>query len=186
MAVYMFTYHAYRSWMPDRPQGYVRKGKVLPTDEEEARRYGRRACNPQITFDRTMQQTLVSNARVVCDESHWRLHQVRAIPTHLHVLVSWEHFVDWKAVSSTLKRRLGSSLSKALDRKGPWSVGDPAASECATAGISTISWTSTCPSTAVRSGERMRHRSRVHRALARHRGYASAAMKSFDQHYRSL
>ena len=83
MAVYMFTYHAYRSWMPDRSQGYVRKGKVLPTDEEEARRYGRRACNPQITFDRTMQQTLVSNARVVCDESHWRLHQVRAIPTHL-------------------------------------------------------------------------------------------------------
>ena len=120
MAVYMFTFHAYRSWMPDRAQGYVRKGEVLPTNEEEAQRYARRARNPQITFDRTIQETLVKNARIVCDENKWRLHQARATPTHMHVLVSWQGFFEWKEISNKLKRRLGSGLSKALGRKGPW------------------------------------------------------------------
>jgi hypothetical protein len=40
MPCYLFTYHAYGSWMPDRPQGYVRRGKgILPTDTRMAERY---------------------------------------------------------------------------------------------------------------------------------------------------
>jgi hypothetical protein len=39
---------------------------------------------------------------------------------HLHALVGWRAYVDWKDVSDGLKRRLGAALSKALDRKGPW------------------------------------------------------------------
>jgi hypothetical protein len=40
MPCYLFTYHAYLSWMPDRPQGYVRRKKgIFPPDEEKAEAY---------------------------------------------------------------------------------------------------------------------------------------------------
>jgi hypothetical protein len=29
MPVYLFTYHAYRSWMPDRPEGFVQEGRGI-------------------------------------------------------------------------------------------------------------------------------------------------------------
>jgi hypothetical protein len=44
VAVYHFTYHAYRSWMPDNPKGYVRRGEgILPPDAEMARLYAKAA-----------------------------------------------------------------------------------------------------------------------------------------------
>ena len=40
MAVYHFTIHAYRSWRPDNPSGYVHHTKgLLPSDDETARWY---------------------------------------------------------------------------------------------------------------------------------------------------
>lgn len=121
MAVYLFTFHAYRSWNADRPQGYVRKGEgVLPTDLKRAQQYDRLAKHPPVLFDDGMQNVLADTTRSVCNKHGWRLHQVVANPTHLHALISWDGFIEWAEVSRTLKRQLGSGLSKALDRPGPW------------------------------------------------------------------
>jgi hypothetical protein len=121
VAVYLFTFHAYRSWMPDRPQGYVRRGSgPLPPDPEMAGHYARGARSGEVIFDDRTQNVLVAATREICTEKGWLLYQVRATPTHLHALVGWRAFAGWTDVKNTMKRRLGAALSKALDRKGPW------------------------------------------------------------------
>ncbi len=121
VAVYLFTFHAYRSWLPNRPQGYVRRGVgILPPDPKMRAHYDRDAKHRPVQFDRTMQETMVQATFQICEQKHWRLHQVRATPTHLHALVSWRGFIEWKQVSNTLKRRLGAALSKAINCAGPW------------------------------------------------------------------
>ena len=42
MPVYLFTYHAYQSWMPDRGRGFVQKGRgIQPTNALLAHAYRR-------------------------------------------------------------------------------------------------------------------------------------------------
>ena len=73
MAVYLFTYHAYRSWNADHRRGYTRKDEgVLPPDEERAEFYDRNAKQPAVEFDRTMQAFLIAGAADVCRHRDWR------------------------------------------------------------------------------------------------------------------
>lgn len=121
MAVYLFTFHAYRSWNADRPQGYVRRGEgVLAADPQRAEQYDRHARHPPMVFDAEAQGVLVASVRAICNANGWRLHRAVANPTHVHLLVSWEGYVEWADVSRRLKRGLGLALSKAIERHGPW------------------------------------------------------------------
>ena len=121
MPVYLYTYHSYRSWMPDNPRGYVRRGEGLqPPDEEMAAQYIRNAAHAEFKFDELMRRVIVRTARDLCEKRGWRLHQIHVIPSHVHVLVSWPDVQDWKRIRNTLKRHFGKDISKALDRPGPW------------------------------------------------------------------
>jgi REP element-mobilizing transposase RayT len=121
MAVYLFTYHAYGSWLPDRPQGFVGKGKgVLPPNTKLAEQYRQRARHETMQFDPQLRQVIVDAAQQICKAKGWQLHRVEVVPSHAHLLVSWRPFLEWKSVSNTLKRCLGIELSKELNRKGPW------------------------------------------------------------------
>ena len=121
VAAYLFTYHAYRSWTPDKSKGYVRRDEgVLPPDPVMAKHYAAAARAREVTFDARMQSVIIGTVRESCEGRGWRLHQACATATHLHILISWSGFVDWKSTSDTLKRHIGIALSRALDRRGPW------------------------------------------------------------------
>lgn len=121
MAVYLFTIHSYASWLQDNPRGYTEKGKgVQPPSKELGDLVRRSLAHEPVIFNQQMQELLVSATVNLCEEKNWRLHQIRATTTHIHILVSWRGFVEWKEVRSTLKRRLGADLSKALNKRGPW------------------------------------------------------------------
>ena len=56
MAVYHFTIHAFRSWRPDHPRGYTRKGEgYQPPDEEMAEKYDQAASQDAVIFERALQ-----------------------------------------------------------------------------------------------------------------------------------
>ncbi|MFB3139483.1 MAG: hypothetical protein ACE10B_09710 [Phycisphaerales bacterium] len=120
MPVYLLTLHAYRSWRPDHPKGYVRQGEgILPPDAEMAAQYDRNATHRQVTFDKELQQILVEGTCDICDRRDWRLHYVATEPTHIHALVSWlDDTLDWKFVHDTLKRLLGMMLAQHTRTKG--------------------------------------------------------------------
>ena len=58
MPVYFFSYHAYRSWMPDHRRGYTRRGEgYQPTDEEMARHYRENSKSDGVLFDEELQRS---------------------------------------------------------------------------------------------------------------------------------
>ncbi len=121
MPVYLLTYHAYRSWMPDRRQGYVKRGQgILPRDDETARVYNRRAKHPPVQFDEEQRRLLIETAATVCRECQWELYEMVAVSSHVHLLLGWRSDLAVQAVSNRLKRRLGAARSKAADKPGPW------------------------------------------------------------------
>lgn len=121
MPVYLFTFHAYRSWMPDHPRGYVLRGEgIQPPSEKQWAQYTRNAAHPEVEFDELARLVMVSTSKYICKKNRWRLHQIRVVPSHVHVLVSWRDWQDWKRVRNTIKRNFGKDISIAKNRPGPW------------------------------------------------------------------
>lgn len=121
MAVYLFTFHAYRSWRPDDPRGYVKRGEgIQASDEQMADWYDRDAKHDAVRFDTDAQNAIVEATRSLAEKCAWRLHYVCATATHVHVLLSWRQYQDWNAVRTRIKRDFGRVLSKSLNKPGPW------------------------------------------------------------------
>ncbi len=113
MPRYLFTYHAYRSWMPDRPRGFVRRGEgVLPPSGPLAIRYAERATAEPARFSSRIQKLLLDECRIACQRQLLRLHCIATDPSHLHVLLSWPTLRPWSNVRSAVK----SSLTRRLNR----------------------------------------------------------------------
>jgi hypothetical protein len=89
MPCYLFTFHAYRTWMPDRQQGFVRRKQgILPPDEELAKEYAGKANEDIVVFDSHIQILLVEEARIACEKQRYRGHCIATDPSHVHALVS--------------------------------------------------------------------------------------------------
>ena len=124
MPCYLFTYHAYGSWMPDREQGFVRRGEgILPANTALAQRYRQRATQAEIHFDDASQKLLIEAVIEGCECRGLRLHFVAAETTHFHVLVSWSTEQAWKTVRTGLKSSLSRRLNRELGRKRWWADG---------------------------------------------------------------
>ncbi|RIK84068.1 MAG: hypothetical protein DCC67_05330 [Planctomycetota bacterium] len=103
--------------MPDRPQGYVRKGRgVLPPDQVEAKRYRARQKEDEARFDETAQRLLIEECIATADFRDFRLHGVATESTHVHVLISWRDERPFaklcRGLRESLSRRLNSSLRR--------------------------------------------------------------------------
>ena len=124
MPVYLFTFHAYGTWMPDRDRGFVQKGKgVQKPSEALAGAYRRAAKHPPFSFDPNTQKLLIETAMDVCRRRGWHLHAVATDPTHLHVLVHWRDEARWQDVRGKLRNIVGTELSKQSRQFGrPWFV----------------------------------------------------------------
>jgi hypothetical protein len=108
----MFSFHAYRSWMPDHRRGYTRRGEgYQPPDPEMARNYERRAKHDRSWFDPEIQKSLIARAQEACVHLDCRLH---GFATELgHVLVSWKHSRTWQSIRTSIK----SSLTRCMREK---------------------------------------------------------------------
>lgn len=114
MACYLFTFHAYRSWMPDRKEGFVRRGEgILPADDERADQYNRKATEGAVLFVAEHQQCLIDAVVQSCHHTESRCHGVATDATHVHILMSWQQDVLWKKKSVSVK----TSLTRALNGK---------------------------------------------------------------------
>lgn len=111
MPVYLFSFHAYRSWMPDHPRGYTRrKNGYLPPDEEMADKYREKAKSDGVLFDEELQRALVEEFQIACKYQGLRFHGGSTEPSHVHGLVSWKSGKHWSRVRASIK----SSLSRRL------------------------------------------------------------------------
>lgn len=119
MPVYLFTYHAYRSWMPDHPRGFVLEGRgIQKPNRALAHAYAKAASQPPILFRKPQQEVLLWIVFDACRRRGWRLHIAACEPTHMHCLISWRGEDDWRDVSTRLKNLASTMLGRVLGEKG--------------------------------------------------------------------
>ncbi|MHC4401879.1 MAG: hypothetical protein ACYTG0_19580 [Planctomycetota bacterium] len=128
MPVYLFTFHAYRSWKADNPRGYVQEGQgIQPPSASLAQYRDECAAQPEVRFEKTHQEVLIWIAHDACARRGWRLHFAATDPTHVHILLSWRSREPWRNVRKRLKnlaalmlgkKELGRPGRKWLSRKG--------------------------------------------------------------------
>jgi hypothetical protein len=115
---YLFSYHAYGSWLPDRRRGYVRRGEgILPQDREMAERYRVNLNHDVVDFYEAIQQRMIEELLVACGHQQLRCHYISTESTHLHVLVSWTSERPWEVVRAKLRESLTRRLNREFGRQ---------------------------------------------------------------------
>ena len=125
MPVYLFTYRAYGSWMPDRPEGFVQKGQgIQPSNSALGAAYRKAMKYQPVTFDQSLQTRLVTKLLAIAQSEAYRLHGVATEVNHVHIVVSWrDPRLPWKKVLGRIKNLLSLDLSRASGMTGrPWFV----------------------------------------------------------------
>ncbi|MFN3168191.1 MAG: hypothetical protein ACE37H_14105 [Phycisphaeraceae bacterium] len=118
MPVYHYTFHAYGSWLPDRPEGYTPHGQSFkPADPAIANEYRKRMRRPETHFgDGAKQhalQTLIDSQSL----QHFELYAMAAEPSHLHVVVAWRDEREPTRVRSQVKTSLTRALNKHFGKR---------------------------------------------------------------------
>jgi REP element-mobilizing transposase RayT len=123
MPCYLFTFHAFGTWMPDREEGFVRRDRgISPPDEELALAYRGRARENEVLFDSRLQLLLIEETRIACGKQKYRGHYIAAEPTHLHALVSWADDRAWLKIRNGLKSSLTRRLNGEERQRDKWFV----------------------------------------------------------------
>jgi len=118
MPVYHFTFHAYGTWLPDRDEGYVRRGRgVLPTDERRAADYRARMVAAAATFGMAQQAAIFDELVKGQALQDYRLLAVAMEPTHLHAVLSWIVDRDAKRFRGRVKASLTRGLNKRFGKR---------------------------------------------------------------------
>ena len=118
MPVYLFTWHGYGTWMPDRPRGYVKRDKgVLPPDEHMAECYRELAVGAEVHFVERHQRVMIDELLKAAPRQRLHLHGVATDLTHLHALLSWWDERPWKAVRRSARSSLTRRLNQAFEHR---------------------------------------------------------------------
>ena len=118
MPVYHFTFHAYGTWLPDKPKGYVRRKQgVLAPDPSTAKQYRARMSQPPSCFTAEQQAVLYEELIKGQALQHYRLHAVGMEGSHLHVIVSWADDRDAVGLRAQIKSAMTRQLSKRFEKK---------------------------------------------------------------------
>jgi len=118
MPVYLFTYHGYATWIPDRPQGYVHHTKGMQQrDEDMAAAYRAQQHQPAAVFDQRAQRNIIEAALNAQQHLDIIVHAVTTEPTHAHVLLSWRHDRNWLPLRNSIKTAISRSLNANIARR---------------------------------------------------------------------
>jgi REP element-mobilizing transposase RayT len=106
--------------MPDRPQGYVRRGQgILPQDMQMAILYRKNAQHAMVEFQDEHQRTAINTVIAAVTHIDCRLLFVATDPTHVHALLSWQGQKTWHQKRTSLKRALTIHFKERFGNR-PW------------------------------------------------------------------
>ncbi|MBX2852010.1 MAG: hypothetical protein KTR15_09725 [Phycisphaeraceae bacterium] len=114
MSVYHFTFHAFGTWLPDRPEGYYKHDSGWkPPSEEGRKQYSDNMQGQPIAFNQSQQQQLIDEAIKAQPYQQITLYAAATDSTHLHAIVTWGDDRDPTRIRAELK----SSLTRSLNAK---------------------------------------------------------------------
>lgn len=116
--VILFTWYAYGTWIPDRPEGYYRNKQGLHApDADRAEQYRRRQRQGQAHFGRRAQRLIIDELIDAARKLDLHLYATAADPAHVHVLVAWNDSRLPRAIQRSLKHTLSQRLNKELESR---------------------------------------------------------------------
>jgi len=119
MPVYLFTYHAYGTWWPDRPQGFVQEGKgIQPANSKLAESYRKGAKHPPVSFNSKQQRELIEKLHHIADTDGFLIYAASADTTHVHGLVGWDDDRGYAQLRGRIKNLLSLHLSRLAGTTG--------------------------------------------------------------------
>ncbi len=118
MPYYLFTWHTYGSWLPDRPQGYVHwsRGREQ-TNIALAQRYRQQQKETTVSLTEELQREVIAELVETAPLISFRLHFVATDATHVHVLTSWQDGRGWERLRRSIRRSLSVRLNRQRRRK---------------------------------------------------------------------
>ncbi|XAM00025.1 hypothetical protein OT109_01295 [Phycisphaeraceae bacterium D3-23] len=118
MPVYLFTFHAYGSWMPDHQRGYThRQGGVRVADSEMAAQYRARQKQTVIAFEENHQLAVIDELQAAAQHQRFILYAIATDPTHIHVLCGWEDARGWAKLRNGIRESITRMLNRAYTRR---------------------------------------------------------------------
>jgi REP element-mobilizing transposase RayT len=118
MPCYLFTYHAFGTWLPGRQRGYVKRGQgVLPPNGHMHRLYAMAMKDTPVELEDEHQRHAIAVLIESQPLQHFDLHYVATEPTHIHVLSSWRDVRDAVKLRGLVKGSLSRSFNKGYHRR---------------------------------------------------------------------
>ncbi len=113
MPCYLFTFHAYGTWLPDRKRGYVRRDGqgIHEQNLELADKYKEQMTQDVVRFDRALQTRIIESLQETTSFQGLRLHGVATDTSHVHMLISWKDDRKWDSIRRSLKHALTTHLN---------------------------------------------------------------------------
>ncbi len=110
--VVLFTWHAYGTWMPDRPQGYFKnKTGLWAADSQAAIAYRHRQQANTCVFCDEAQQLLVVAAQEAASHQGFSSITLATDRTHVHLLAGWVDEREPNVVRTRVKQSLTRQLN---------------------------------------------------------------------------
>ncbi len=122
MPCYLFTYHAYGTWMPDRKQGYVQRTRgILAPDQAKADRYRAAMTQAEVNFDSKTQLAILDSLINSQAKQEFEMYFAATESTHVHILMGWRDDRNWLRMRSTIKGSMSRHLNR-IFRRQEWFV----------------------------------------------------------------
>lgn len=122
MPCYLFTYHAFGSWLPDRQRGYVKRGRgILQPSEHLHRLYSEAMKEEIVVFHDDQQRRAIDVLLESQSLQRFCLYFASTDLSHIHALVAWHDDRDPVKVRALLKGSLSRSFNAAFHRRS-WFV----------------------------------------------------------------
>ena len=120
MPTFLFTFHAYRSWMPDHPRGYTKRGVgYLAPDPTMQRAYERCATYLPTIFDHSLQRELVRHVLTIPNHIAVDIFAVATETSHIHILCGWSIDRSWESIRDSIKRSISIKLKQLATAEKP-------------------------------------------------------------------
>jgi REP element-mobilizing transposase RayT len=118
MPCYLFTLHVYRTWLPDRDDGFVQRHKGIQQAKPGLANYYRDiAAEDTVCFCDQAQIVLIQSLLQSSQKQQFRCHYISTEGTHVHYLVSCRTSKDWQTVRQSTKDRLTRALNERIGRR---------------------------------------------------------------------
>ncbi|MEM9345351.1 MAG: hypothetical protein AAGB26_01915 [Planctomycetota bacterium] len=118
MPVYYFTFHAYGTWLPDRPEGsYTYHKGWQPPGHARAETYRSQMTEQAARFDNAYQLLILETLLNGQPLQDYELYALATDESHAYIVIAWRDEREPVRVRVRVRAQVKSSMTRALNQR---------------------------------------------------------------------